>query len=84
MNGEVMRCPRDAHSHKRAVAGHKLRRAVRGQVHAAVGVPIQLERERQRDRRNAVVAMTTSVGCAWHDGIGARCYRVLVTRTSCS
>jgi len=84
MNGEVMRCPRNAHSDKRAVGSHKLRRAVRGQVHAAVRVPIQLEGERQRDRRNAVVAMTASVGCAWHNGIGARCYRVLVTRASCS
>ena len=43
MNGEVMRSPRNAHSDKRAIAGHKLRRAVGGQIYAAIGVAIQLE-----------------------------------------
>jgi hypothetical protein len=84
MNGKVMCCPRNAHSDKRAIGSHKLRSAVGGQVHAAVGVPIQLEVERQSNRRNAVVAMTASVGCACHDGIGTTGDRVLVTRASCS
>ena len=83
MNSEVMRCPRYTYSDKRAVGSYKLRRAVGGQVHAGVGLIIQLEVERQRYRRNAVVAMTASISCAWHDGIGAPCYRVLVTRASC-
>jgi len=43
MNGEVMRSPRNAHSHKRAIAGLKLSSAVGGQIYADIGVAIQLE-----------------------------------------
>jgi hypothetical protein len=42
MNGKVMRSPRNAHSDKRAIAGHKLGIPVRGNIHAAIAVPIQL------------------------------------------
>ena len=43
MNSEIMRRPRNAHSNKRAIAGYKLCCAIRGQIHAAIAVPIQLE-----------------------------------------
>ena len=43
MNSEVMSRPRNAHSDKRAIAGHKLGIPVRGNIHAAIAVPIQLE-----------------------------------------
>ncbi len=43
MNSEVMPRPRNAYSHKRAIASHKLGIPVRGNIHAAIAVPIQLE-----------------------------------------
>jgi hypothetical protein len=46
MNGKVMRSPRNAHSDKRAIAGHKLRIAVGGQIYAAIGVAIKVKRKR--------------------------------------
>ena len=43
MNSEVMPRPRNTHSDKRAIVSHKLGIPVRGNIHAAIAVPIQLE-----------------------------------------
>src|SRR5262249_16283320 len=51
-------------------------------VHAVIGLIIQLEGERQADKRRTVIGMITNVGRARHDRIGSLSDRVIGWRTT--
>jgi hypothetical protein len=67
----------------RLVRCHEVETSIGADVNTCVGVPIQLEVERQSNKRITVVAVTANVSRSRHDRVGARGYGVLVAWARC-